>query len=81
MFIFADLKDFVVPLDHLLLEFQVRTPYIPEAVVKKKFSGSNNRSEEKFSKIRKLERQIELEMQDEYILDLKSKFLIGRIYC
>ncbi|KAK6110472.1 Nucleolar GTP-binding protein 1 (NOG1) family protein [Brugia pahangi] len=55
---------------------KVRAPHIPEAVVTKKFFGSNNPNEEKFRKIRKLERQIELEMQDEYILDLKKHYLL-----
>lgn len=53
----------------------MRAPYIPEAVMKKKFLGNNNLNNEEIAGIRKLERQIELEMQDEYILDLKSKFL------
>ncbi|EJW82467.1 GTP-binding protein [Wuchereria bancrofti] len=55
---------------------KVRVPHIPEAVVKKKFFGSNNLNEGKFREIRKLERQIELEMQDEYMLDLKKHYLL-----
>ncbi|VDK81845.1 unnamed protein product [Litomosoides sigmodontis] len=55
---------------------KVRAPYIPEAVVKKKFLGNNNLKNEKIGEIRKLERQIELEMQDEYILDLKKHYLL-----
>ncbi|OZC05449.1 GTP-binding domain protein [Onchocerca flexuosa] len=53
-----------------------RPPFIPEAVVKKRILGSNNSSDEKTVGIRKLERQIELEMQDEYVLDLKKHYLL-----
>ncbi|KAL3982185.1 Nucleolar GTP-binding protein 1 (NOG1) family protein [Acanthocheilonema viteae] len=55
---------------------KVRAPYVPEAVIKKKFWGSNNTNNEKVARIRKLERQIELEMEDEYILDLKKHYLL-----
>uniref|UniRef100_A0A0R3RVY6 Ribosomal RNA-processing protein 8 n=1 Tax=Elaeophora elaphi TaxID=1147741 RepID=A0A0R3RVY6_9BILA len=55
---------------------KIRAPHIPEAVVKKKFLASTNVYNEKITGIRKLERQIELEMQDEYILDLKKHYLL-----
>ncbi|VDK63425.1 unnamed protein product [Onchocerca ochengi] len=55
---------------------KVRAPFIPEAVVKKKILGNNNCNDEKTIGIRKLERQIELEMQDEYVLDLKKHYLL-----
>uniref|UniRef100_A0A1I7VVW9 Nucleolar GTP-binding protein 1 n=1 Tax=Loa loa TaxID=7209 RepID=A0A1I7VVW9_LOALO len=55
---------------------KVRAPHIPEAVMKKKFLGCNNLDNGKFVGIRKLERQIELEMEDEYILDLKKHYLL-----
>ncbi|KAM3726255.1 Nucleolar GTP-binding protein [Dirofilaria immitis] len=56
---------------------KVRAPFVPEAVVEKKILRNNSPNDEKIVGIRKLERQIELEMQDEYILDLKKHYLLN----
>lgn len=58
----------------------MRAPYIPEAAMKKKIFGISNANIERNVAMRKLEREIELEMQDEYILDLKSKFLVTHFW-
>ncbi|VDN30732.1 unnamed protein product [Gongylonema pulchrum] len=55
---------------------KVRAPYIPEAVLKKRILSASNPNIERSAGMRKLERQIELEMQDEYILDLKKHYLL-----
>lgn len=52
----------------------MRVPFIPETVFKKRQSVSEGRKFERSAEMRKLEREIELEMEDEYTLDLKSIF-------
>lgn len=55
---------------------KVRAPYIPEAVLKKRQILKEGNPVIKNEAMRKLEREIELEMQDEYILDLKKHYLL-----
>ncbi|VDN06723.1 unnamed protein product [Thelazia callipaeda] len=55
---------------------KVRLPSIPEAVLKKKHLKINRLNTDELGRIRKLEREIELEMQDEYLLDLKKNYLL-----
>lgn len=48
---------------------KVRTPCIPESVLKKRQDIA-----EKVARKRKLEREIEIEMGDDYVLDLKKNY-------
>lgn len=49
-----------------------RTPFIPEAIAKKREKLSAGELEESMEVKKKLERDIELEMGNEYILDLRK---------
>uniref|UniRef100_A0A0N5AVP8 Nucleolar GTP-binding protein 1 n=1 Tax=Syphacia muris TaxID=451379 RepID=A0A0N5AVP8_9BILA len=54
---------------------KLRAPYIPDAVLKKRELLKENKPLPNPT-MRKLEREIELEMEDEYILDLKKHYLL-----
>ncbi|KHN73763.1 putative nucleolar GTP-binding protein 1 [Toxocara canis] len=53
---------------------KVRAPFIPEKILMKRKAIAEGKTIERSAATRKLERQIELEMQDEYILDLKKHY-------
>ncbi|CAJ0936219.1 unnamed protein product, partial [Mesorhabditis belari] len=60
---------------------KVRAPFIPNAALKKRVqtrSGTNRdlMAEFRDERTRKLEREIELEMDDDYVLDLKKNYLL-----
>uniref|UniRef100_F1KX82 Nucleolar GTP-binding protein 1 n=1 Tax=Ascaris suum TaxID=6253 RepID=F1KX82_ASCSU len=57
-----------------LRDDKVRPPFIPEKVLTQREAIMEGKTVEKNVSTRKLERQIELEMQDEYILDLKKHY-------
>jgi len=52
----------------------VRAPYIPDALFQKQQQQQMHIDGESATTMRKLERDIEVEMGDEYILDLKKKY-------
>lgn len=53
---------------------KVRAAFVPEKVIKKRTAITDGKTFERDPLARKLERQIELEMQDEYILDLQKHY-------
>ncbi|PAV56817.1 hypothetical protein WR25_09636 [Diploscapter pachys] len=64
---------------------KVRAPHVPQAVLEKRMKASQGQGDAKkvgTNKIvrdeatRKLERELELELEDEYILDLKKNYLL-----
>ncbi|VDL82236.1 unnamed protein product [Nippostrongylus brasiliensis] len=56
---------------------KVRAPYVPDAVVQRKQRmQTNDEPIERDENTRRLERQIELELEDEYILDLKKHYML-----